>query len=248
MEIRVFDSTGEMGKEASSRGVDAIRRAIEQNGRANIILATGASQFQVLETLVQSDIEWAKLHCFHLDEYVGLTIDHPAGFCKYLKERFVDKVLPLGSFHYIRPDLRPPEEECRRLNGLISDVSIDVAFIGIGENAHLAFNDPPADFETEVPFMVVELDEGCRRQQLGEGWFKTLDEVPRTAVSMSIRQILKSERLIVTVPNERKAKAVQCAVEGPVSPECPASILQQHADCTLFLDSDSASLLQDAGQ
>lgn len=246
MDTSVFDSKQQMGAAAAAYGIAAMRSAIEKSGQVHIILATGASQFHVLEALVQADLDWSKVHCFHLDEYVGLSIEHPASFCRYLKERFVDKLPDLGSFHFVRPDLRPPAEECKRLNDLIRDVTVDVAFIGIGENAHLAFNDPPADFETTVPFTVVELDEGCRKQQLGEGWFDSLDHVPRTAVTMTIRQILKSSKLIVSVPDERKAAAVRCAVEGPVTPDCPASILQQHPDCRLFLDRAAASLLSSA--
>ncbi len=246
MKIKVHGSTQRMGEAAAASGVQGIELAIQQNGQAYIILATGASQFHLLENLLQADMDWSRVHCFHLDEYVGLPMEHPASFCRYLKERFVDKLPELGSFDFVRPDLLPPDEECRRLNELMQEVTVDVAFIGIGENAHLAFNDPPADFEITAPYILVTLDEECRKQQLGEGWFTSLEEVPRTAISMSIQQILKSKQLVVTVPDERKANAVQCAVEGPVTPQCPASILQHHRNCTLFLDRGAAPLLQSA--
>jgi len=213
-----------------------------------LIVATGASQFEMLSALIEeSDIDWSRITAFHLDEYIGMPATHPASFRKYLKERFVDKV-SIGQFHYVdgegldgQGDVRA---ECDRLGELISAQPIDVAFVGIGENGHLAFNDPPADFNTEVPYLIVDLDEDCRKQQLGEGWFATLNEVPRQAVSMSIRQIMKSKHIICTVPDERKAKAVQSSVEGPVTHLLPASILQQHEQMGLYLDQPSASLLK----
>jgi glucosamine-6-phosphate deaminase len=178
-----------------------------------------------------------------LDEYAGLPLEHPASFRGYLKQRFVDALpKPLREFHYIsgEDDL---EKECKRLKALIAPVTIDVACIGIGENAHIAFNDPPADFETEDPYIVVDLDEACRRQQLGEGWFPTLEDVPKRAISMSVRQILMSTTIVCSVPDTRKAEAVKKAVEGPVTPDVPASALQRHADCQLFLDKAAAALL-----
>jgi len=180
---------------------------------------------------------------FHLDEYIGLGIEHPASFRKYLRERFVEKVGNLRAVHFVNGDAADPQQECRRLGKIITANPIDVTLAGIGENGHLAFNDPPADFETEAPYIIVRLDEKCRRQQLGEGWFETLEQVPHRAISMSIRQILKSKSLIVTVPDRRKAEAVKKALEGPVTPTCPASILQQHGNCKLFLDVEAACLL-----
>ena len=164
-------------------------------------------------------------------------------FRRYLKERFVDRLpQPIGAFHYIDAG-EDPEAECRRLNALIADVTVAVAFIGIGENGHLAFNDPPADFGTETPYLIVSLDEACRRQQVGEGWFGSLEAVPRHAVSMSIRQIMKAKAIVCSVPDGRKAEAVRAAVEGPVTPQVPASILQRHPACHLFLDRPAASHL-----
>lgn len=245
MEVFTFNTPQELGTAAAKYGAEAIRQAIEEKGCANIILATGTSQFETIKHLVaMSDIDWSKVTAFHLDEYLGLPETHPASFRKYLRERFVVKVPTLQAFHFVDGEKESPEEECVRLGELIHQHPIEVAFIGIGENGHLAFNDPPADFDTEQPYIVVTLDEACRKQQLGEGWFVSFDDVPQQAISMSIKQILKSRRLVVSVPDKRKAQAVQCTVAGEVSNLCPASILQTHPDCTLFLDIESASLLK----
>ena len=245
MNIVQHATTVEMGQAAAQFGAEAIKRAIREKDGANIILATGASQFEMLKALVQiPEIDWSKVTAFHLDEYIGMPETHPASFRKYLKERFVAEVPNLRAFHFVEGDRSDPAGECRRLGDIITSHPIDAAFVGIGENGHLAFNDPPADFEIEAPYLVVNLDEACRKQQLGEGWFKTLDDVPAQAISMSIRHIMKSQRLIVTVPDERKAQAVKCTVEGEVSNLCPASILQTHADCSLFLDAASSALLE----
>jgi glucosamine-6-phosphate deaminase len=245
MKIETHPTKDQSGQSAAKRGASLIRDAIRQRGHANIILATGASQFEMLSHLIKEpNIDWKKVTVFHLDEYAGMPITHPASFRKYLKERFVEKLpTPPAAFHYINAegDLKA---ECKRLSELIKTHPIDVAFIGIGENGHLAFNDPPADFQIEEPYIVVNLDEACRKQQLGEGWFPTLNDVPKQAISMSIRQILKSHSIICTVPDQRKAKAVQAAVEGPVTPQLPASILQQHNDTVLYLDQPAASLLK----
>jgi glucosamine-6-phosphate deaminase len=240
----VYKTKGDMGAAAGSTAAGAIRRAIADKNQANIILATGASQFEMLEHLTSVDtIDWSKVTMFHLDEYIGLGPDHPASFRKYLRERFVDRVGRLKAVHFVNGDAKDPAAECRRLGDLIRAHPIDVACVGIGENGHLAFNDPPADFETEEPYLVVDLDERCRRQQLGEGWFASFEAVPSQAISMGIQQILKSRRIIVTVPDRRKAEAVRNALEGPVTPRCPASILQQHENCFIFLDEPAASLL-----
>jgi glucosamine-6-phosphate deaminase len=244
MKIIISKTKKEMGRRASESGAEVIRRAIRKNGVANIIVATGASQFEMLSSLVQQpEIRWDKVTAFHLDEYVGLPITHGASFRKYLWERFVSQLpLPLAAFHYVNAE-KNPEEECERLGKIIAKHAIDVAFIGIGENGHVAFNDPPADFKTTRPYLVVNLDKACRQQQLGEGWFPTLNDVPRRAISMSPKQIMKSASIVCTVPDERKAVAVRNSVEGKVTPSVPASILQQHKNCTLFLDRQAASLL-----
>ncbi len=244
MDRFIFATKEEMGTAAAGAATEAIGQALADRNQANLILATGASQFEMLECLTATPgIDWSKVVMFHLDEYIGLRPDHPASFRKYLKERFVDRVGPLKAAHFVDGDAADPAGECRRLGDLIRNHPIDVACIGIGENGHLAFNDPPADFATEEPYIVVDLDEQCRKQQLGEGWFATLEDVPRQAISMGIRQILKSARLIVTVPDERKAAAVAGALAASVTPDCPASILQEHGNCSLFLDKRAASQL-----
>ncbi len=242
MEVIIAEAAVEMGRTAADDGAALIRQAIEERGSANIIVATGASQFEVFAALTSmGDIDWSKVNGFHLDEYIGLPLSHPASFRGYLKERFVDKV-PMAAIHYIDGEA-DPAAECQRVGLLIADHPIDVAFVGIGENGHLAFNDPPANFDTEQPYIVVTLDEGCRRQQLSEGWFKTFDEVPEQAISMSIKQILLSRAILCSVPDERKAEAVVNSMEGPVSPQVPASILQQHPKTTIYLDAAAASQL-----
>ena len=244
MEKFIYKTKQEMGAAAAAAAAQAIKKAIEEHGRANIILATGASQFEMLKNLVEAEtVDFSKVTMFHLDEYIAMGADHPASFRKFLKERFVEKVPVLKAVHFIAGDTGNPQQECQRVGSLITEHPIDAAMVGIGENGHLAFNDPPADFDTEEPYLVVELDEKCRKQQLGEGWFETLEQVPRQAISMSIRQIMKSACLIVTVPDQRKAEAVKNALEGKVTPMCPASILQQHGNCRIFLDAEAASLL-----
>jgi glucosamine-6-phosphate deaminase len=243
MEQYVFDSGDALGAAAAARAADRIRRALHDRGEANIILATGASQFAMLERLVAADLDWSAVSMFHLDEYISLPASHPASFRRYLQERFVDRVGTLQAAHFVRGDADDPVVECRRLGDLIRRHPVDVAMVGIGENGHLAFNDPPADFDTEEPYIVVTLDEACRRQQLGEGWFPSLEAVPQRAISMSIRQILKSRSLVVTVPDLRKAQAVRDTLLGAIGPLTPASILRTHADCAIYLDRESASLL-----
>lgn len=233
--------TSEAAAEAASA---KLREAITTNGHARFIVATGASQFDFLSALTtDTKIAWAKTTMFHLDEYIGISDTHPASFRKYLQERLVDIVQP-GKVHFLDGEADDPQAECNRLNQIISQHPIDVAFVGIGENGHLAFNDPPADFETEAPYIVVELDEACRLQQVGEGWFNGLDDVPTHAISMSIRQIMKAKTIICTVPDERKAAAVRNCLQGEITPMHPASILQRHPDCTAYLDAGSASLIQ----
>ncbi|MEI6679902.1 MAG: glucosamine-6-phosphate deaminase [Mariniphaga sp.] len=241
MEIIISKTKQELGKAAAHRGAGLIREAILQNGKATIIVATGASQFEMLNELVKEDINWSMVTAFHLDEYIGISEAHPASFRKYLKERFVDMVKP-REFIYVNGDT-DPEKECKRLGELIGQHQIDVAFVGIGENGHLAFNDPPADFETEIPYLVVNLDEECRRQQLGEGWFPTFNDVPARAISMSIKQIMKSKAIICSVPDQRKAQAVSDTLNREISPQHPASILRDHPNTFLYLDKQAASLL-----
>lgn len=244
MNIEVFEEKQTLGKAAAKKAAELIRQAIKSKGKANIILATGASQFEMLEALVKEDVDWSKVEAFHLDEYVGLPESHPASFRKYLKERFAQKAPKLLKFNYVNADAADLKAELAKLSKHIEANPIDLACVGIGENGHLAFNDPPADFETEKPYIVVDLDDACRKQQLGEGWFKTFNDVPAKAISMSIKQIMKSKAIVCTVPDLRKAKAVKDTLSGAVTNLVPASILTKHPACGIFLDKDSASLLK----
>jgi glucosamine-6-phosphate deaminase len=243
MNLSIDSNKTTMGANAARSVAHHLHQALTARGEANLILATGASQFEMLDSLVRQDIDWSKVTVFHLDEYIGLPITHPASFRKYLKERFEQQVNGLRKFHYVNGEI-DPQGECQRLGKLIQSLPIDVACIGIGENGHLAFNDPPADFETEEPYLIVDLDAACRQQQVGEGWFTTLADVPKQAISMSIRQIMKSQAIVCTVPDARKAEAVLHTVEGPVTNLVPASILQTHPHCELFLDEPAAAKLK----
>lgn len=243
MNIIVSQDHFEMGRVAGAHAASSIRKAIAEKGNANIILATGTSQFETLNQLIsEKDLDWSKVVMFHLDEYIGLPVTHPASFRKYLKERFLSKVPPVNAAYLIDGET-DPRAECARLGNLISHHPIDVALVGIGENGHLAFNDPPADFETGAPYIVVTLDDQCVQQQYGEGWFVSIEAVPRQAISMSIKQIMKAKKIICSVPDSRKAIAVKNCMELPVSNLHPASILQRHPDCVICLDKDSAALL-----
>jgi glucosamine-6-phosphate deaminase len=241
--IRVLDDSASLAAAAAQDAAGRIRRAIRERGRARIVAATGASQIAFLDALVREPgIEWDKVEMFHLDEYIGLPIDHPASFRKYLLERLIG---PAGiKRHHLLDGERDAAAVCREVGALIREEPIDVALVGIGENGHLAFNDPPADFETHDPYIVVRLDQKCRQQQVGEGWFRSLAEVPETAISMSVKQILDAKSIVCVVPDKRKAEAVRASLEGPVDPMTPASILQGHGDTTIYLDRDSASLLK----
>lgn len=240
--IIVSNNAKELGEVAGREAAKLINAAIKEKGFANIILATGASQFETLKTLVNEKVDWSKVTMFHLDEYIDLPESSPASFRRYLKERFLQKVPPLKAAYLINGEV-DPGRECARLNEIIKKHPIDVALVGIGENGHLAFNDPPADFDIGDPYLVVELDDDCRQQQFGEGWFPSINNVPRQAISMSVKQICKSEYIICSVPDQRKAKAVKNSLEQSVNNMVPATILQSHANCTFFLDRSSSSLL-----
>lgn len=244
MKIQIFDTKQQSGQAAAQQGASLIREAIAARGHASIIVATGASQFEMLEALVAvPGVDWQKVTAFHLDEYVGLPISHPASFRLYLWQRFVSRLpMPIGAFHYLDAET-DAGETIRRMSREIVKHAIDVAFIGIGENAHIAFNDPPADFDTNDPYILVTLDEACRRQQVGEGWFPTMKDVPTHAISMSVRHVLKSAAIVCTVPDERKAIAVRDSLQGSVTPDVPASILQRHGNTTIYLDRPAAGLL-----
>jgi glucosamine-6-phosphate deaminase len=243
LQIRIFTTTAELGQAAARDAAVLINRAIAERNSAYVIAATGASQFEFLDALMLEPIDWTKVTFFHLDEYVGLPESHSASFRRYLTERIVSRVHP-RAFHFLNGEADDIHAECRRVGQLITQQTVDVAFVGIGENGHLAFNDPPADFKTNEPYIVVNLDEACRRQQVGEGWFKGIDEVPAQAISMSIAQILRSREILCIVPDRRKAEAVKAVVELNVNPMHPASILQTHERVTLYLDPASSSLLK----
>ena len=248
MDVKIFDSRLELALAAANDAATLMRQAIAARGQAYLIAATGASQFEFLDALVlKPNIDWGQVTFFHLDEYIDLPKAHPASFRRYLQERIVDRVQP-RAFHFLNGDAPDPLAECRRVGELISRQTIDAAFVGIGENGHLAFNDPPADFETQEPYLIVNLDEACRRQQVGEGWFASIDEVPVQAISMSIQEILKAQHVLCVVPDRRKATAVRDCLELEVSPLRPASILQQHARATIYLDTESAAFLKSSGR
>ena len=241
MRVRVFPTKAAMGAAAAKDAAGSIRDAADA-GRARCVFATGASQIEFLDALVATpQVPWEAVEFFHLDEYVGLEASHPASFRRYLRERVLDRV-PIAAPHLLDGE-GDTDDAWREVGQLLAVAPVDVAFVGIGENGHLAFNDPPADLETESPYILVELDEACRRQQVGEGWFAHVEEVPTHAISMSIRQILKARRIQCVVPDARKAEAVARCLEGPVTPTAPASVLQSHPDVTVYLDEPAAAQL-----
>ncbi len=242
--VNIYPDKVEMGKAAADLVEDRIRAVIGEKGEANIIIATGASQFTFYEALREKKtLPWNKVRIFHLDEYVGMSDQHPASFRKYLKERIIQYIKP-KEVHFLQGDADNLEAESERYEILLGQVTIDLACIGIGENGHIAFNDPPvADFNDKRLVKVVELDEDCRKQQLGEGWFPSLDDVPTHALSLTIPGIMRAKSISCVVPDERKAQAVRETLKGPISERCPASVLRTHQDCVLFLDKDSAEKL-----
>jgi len=243
MKINTYDTSAAASQAAAETAADILREAIRAKGSAVFVAATGNSQIDFLSHLTAAPgIAWERTTLFHLDEYIGIRPSHPASFRRYLHERLTSRV-PIGKVHFVQGDAPDLSAEIARLNAVIVTAAIEVAFIGMGENGHIAFNDPPADFSTETPFIVVDLDEACRRQQVGEGWFDSIDAVPRQAVSMSVKQIMKSARILCTVLENRKANAVKSCLEGEIDPMFPASILRTHAACELFLDRDAAGLL-----
>jgi len=242
--VKIFPGKDEMGKAAAISVAKKLTTAVAENGFANLILATGASQFQFLEHLQKQVIDWKKITVFHLDEYMGMPLTHPASFRKYLKERILDKVQP-KQVHYLNGDAPDIEAEVLRYENLLKEHPIDVGCIGIGENGHIAFNDPPvADFNDPKLVKVVELDEPCRKQQLGEGWFPTFDDVPTHALSLTIPAMMRCKHISCVVPDERKAEAVYNTLNAEISTACPATILRTHPDCVLYLDKGSASKLK----
>jgi glucosamine-6-phosphate deaminase len=243
--IKVFEDKKDLGRAAAEQAASSIRKAIRESGRSRIITATGAAQFEFLEVLTTaSDIDWPRVEMFHLDEYIGLPMSHPASFRRFLQERLIKKT-GMTKYHLLDGDTDPAAAMRSASTALVA-APIDIAFVGIGENGHLAFNDPPADFETDEPYLIVNLDEACRLQQVGEGWFANISETPTQAISMSIRQILKAREILAVVPDSRKAKAVRACLEGEINPMAPASILRRHENTTVYLDKNSAALLTQA--
>ncbi len=242
MRLRQFSNKIALGEAAARHAAELMRGALAARGRARILVATGGSQFDFLDALTRApDINWSEVELFHLDEYVGLPVTHPASFRKYLFDRLITKVRP-GRYHLLDGE-HDPAQVCGVVGAELARADVDVAFAGIGENGHLAFNDPPADFQIEKPYLIVRLDEACRRQQVGEGWFPSVADVPDRAISISVRQLLKAKAIVSVVPDARKAEAVRRCLEGPLSPLAPASILRTHPDVTVYLDADSAALL-----
>ena len=248
MLLKVFKDKTSLGQAAAEQAAEAIRRALRDRGHARIIAATAASQAEFLNALTKTpDIDWASVEAFHLDEYIGLPITHPGSFRGMLMEQLIRKT-GIRKYHLLDGDGANPSEVVRTVSRELSSRPIDVAFLGIGENGHIAFNDPPADFSTEEPYIIVTLDEACRRQQVGEAWFRDISDVPERAISMSVRQILKAKEILAVVPDRRKAPAIKACFESEISPMVPASILRTHPNATVYLDNDSASLLSPALQ
>ena len=242
MVLKVFPDKMSLGDAAAAQAATAIRGAIRDRGTARVVAATAASQAEFLDALVKApDIDWSRVELFHLDEYIGLPVTHPASFRKMLLELLIHKT-GIKHYHLLDGDA-DPAEVCDRVSRAIASAPIDVEFLGIGENGHIAFNDPPADFGIEKPYLVVNLDEACRRQQVGEAWFADISQVPKQALSMSVKQILKAKEILAVVPDTRKAQAVKACFEGEISPMAPASILRRHSNATIYLDEKSAALL-----
>lgn len=239
MEIRICKDSKALGKSAAAHVAQVLRECIAEQGYARIVLSTGASQFDTLSALVEEkNIDWSKVEMFHLDEYVNLPITHIASFRKYLQERFVDKVAPLAAVHFVDGTA----ESIKKLTEEIREKPIDIGLIGIGENGHIAFNDPPADFDTEEAYIIVNLDERCKRQQMGEGWFETIDDIPKQAVSMTPYQIMQCKRIVSCVPHSVKADAVKKTVlTNETTNLIPATLLKEHEDFILYLDENSAA-------
>ena len=245
MIIKVFDDKRSLAKAAAEQAATAIRAAIKDHQHARVVAASAASQLEFLEALTAvQGIDWKRVELFHLDEYIGVPMTHPASFCKFLQEHLISKT-GITKVHLLN-GTADPVGVLREASKAIAAAPIDIAFVGIGENGHLAFNDPPADFETEEPFLIVKLDEACRRQQVGEGWFPDISAVPKQAMSMSVRQVLRSREILAVVPDKRKAQAIKACFDGPISPTAPSSILRTHPNATIYLDQQSAALLSPA--
>ncbi len=245
MELKIFTDAKALGEAAAAFVADKLNAVIAAQGAARLLVSTGMSQFEMFESLVTHDVDWSKVEMFHLDEYIGMTTEHGASFRRYLEQRFVSKV-PLKAAHYVSGEGSADDVAAHiaALGALVTAAPIDLGIIGIGENGHIAFNDPPADFDTIEPYIIVTLDERCRRQQLGEGWFPTFDDVPKQAISMSVHQIMQCKTILSVVPHAVKAEAVKATLDSDVTPTVPATMLKRHADWHLYVDENSAALLK----
>ena len=240
--IEILADKYSLGQAAADHAARSLRRTLNNQGSARLVAATGASQFEFLDTLTKApNIDWSRVEVFHLDEYVGLPSTHPASFRKYLFERLIHKA-GITNYHLLDGD-GDPQGSVTKIGAELQSKPVDILFAGIGENGHLAFNDPPADFQVADPYLIVDLDKACRQQQVNEGWFLKITDVPKKAISMSVQQILRSKEIIVVVPDARKARAVKACLEGEINPTMPASILRTHPNATIYLDTDSAALL-----
>ena len=244
MKVIYSQTAKELGVKAAKETARLLNQAIAEKGHARIILSTGASQFTTLEALIAEDVDWTKVEMFHLDEYIGIDESHPASFVKYLKERFVSKV-SLKAAYFVDPSCGV-DEIMTKLGEKLREEPVDVGLIGIGENAHIAFNDPPADFDDENAYKVVVLAERCRQQQLGEGWFATLADVPEKAISMTVKQILRCRHIISAVPYAVKAQAIHDTLTNEITNMIPATVMKNHPSVQVFIDADSASMLPES--
>lgn len=242
MKITVSENAVQLGERAAALAAEKLNAAIEQNGSARLVMSTGASQFETIKSLIKHCVDWSKVEVFHLDEYVDLPVTHPASFRKYIKERFGDFV-DAKAIYYVNTE-GDIDANIAALTEKLHEAPVDVALIGIGENAHIAFNDPPADFNNNGAYIVVKLADKCRNQQLGEGWFATIDDVPTHAVSMTVKEIMKSKVIISAVPHAVKAQAIKDTLESDLSPDIPATMLKQHEEFYLFIDKNSASAVK----
>ncbi len=248
LQAAIYPSGDALGEAAARHVMEHLAAALHEQGAARVIFATGNSQLTFLRHLVahKDALDWSRVTAFHLDEYLNLPQTHPASFRRYLRENLFNH-LPFGAVHLLNGEAPDAQAECARYAALLDAAPVDLACVGIGENGHLAFNDPPADFDTPARVHVVALDEACRRQQVGEGHFPSFAMVPTHALSLSVPMILSVGHIVCIAPEARKAQAVYDTLAGPVTPDCPASMLRRHIDCHLFLDAESAALLPPVG-
>ena len=242
MTVKIFQSNPALGLGAAEDFGKLISSILTKQGHASVIFASANSQLTFFSSLLQRKIEWSKISIFHMDEYLGMTDQHPASFSRFIREKLVNFIQP-AAFYPLRGDTPDADVELRRYADLMQKYPPDLSVLGVGENGHLAFNDPPADFNTTKIIHTVTLDLACRKQQVGEGHFKTLDDVPKQALSLTVPALLAPKHVLAIVPERRKAEAVRAALKGPVTPQCPASILRTRSNATIYLDRESASLL-----